>query len=251
MNRHQAPDGPDSVFRLLFVCTGNICRSPFAEILTRHLLIGRLGGREAATIEVSSAGVSAVPHGRMHDDTRDELSPWGLDRQVAGRFVARQLRSPMIDQADLILGATPRHRSAVVERNPAGLAKTFGLREFARLARAVDVSALPEQPGPRARALVELARRQRGLLPPVEPEDDRIPDPMGGTVEDHHHATVLIREAVSLLVDVVAPPRPAIGPVRRPAAPPPRAPLSPRRPLPPQAAPRWLPPAGSAPRQSG
>ncbi len=169
------------MFRLLFVCTGNICRSPFAEILTRHLLIGRLGGREAAAFEVGSAGVQAVVDGGMHPDSRDELSPWGLDRAVAGRFAARQLRSVMVEDADLILGATPRHRSSVVERNPAGLPKTFSLREFARLARAVDAAALPEHPVRRAHALVDLARRQRGLLPPVEPDDDKVPDPMGGT----------------------------------------------------------------------
>ena len=44
-------------FRILIVCTGNICRSPAAEILTRHLLIGRLGGRAASSFRVSSAGV--------------------------------------------------------------------------------------------------------------------------------------------------------------------------------------------------
>jgi protein-tyrosine phosphatase len=215
VNRHRAPSEQDHVFRLLFVCTGNICRSPFAEILTRHLLVGRLGGRLASEIEVASAGVQAVVGGQMHPDSRHELMPWGLDGPVAGRFTARQLRAEMVDDADLILGANPRHRSSVVECNPAGLPKTFGLREFVRLARAVDPAALPEQPVERAHALVELGRRQRGLLPPVDPGDDRVPDPMGGTADDHHRAATLIREAVSSIVDVIAPARPAVGPVRR------------------------------------
>ncbi|NMI00103.1 low molecular weight phosphatase family protein [Pseudonocardia acidicola] len=130
-------------FRLLYVCTGNICRSPFAEILTRHLLVGRLGGRAAAEFDVSSAGVRAVVGAQMHPDTRDELTPWGLDGVIAGRFAARQLRSTMIEEADLVLGANPRHRSAVVERAPVALQTTFGLREFARLAAAVDPGVLP------------------------------------------------------------------------------------------------------------
>ena len=46
-----------------------------------------------------------------------------------------------------MLGATPRHRSAVVERLPAALPITFSLREFARLAEAVDPAALPDAPG--------------------------------------------------------------------------------------------------------
>jgi protein-tyrosine phosphatase len=218
VNRHRAPGEQDHAFRLLFVCTGNICRSPFAEILTRHLLIGRLGGRLAAQIEVGSAGVQAVVGAQMHPDSRHELMPWGLDGPVAGRFTARQLRSTMVEESDLILGANPRHRSSVVERSPEGLPKTFGLREFARLAKAVDASALPEHPVQRAHALVDLGRRQRGLLPPVDPDDDRVPDPMGGTADDHHRAAVLIREAVSSIVDLIAPARPAVGPVRRPVA---------------------------------
>jgi protein-tyrosine phosphatase len=121
-----APEG--ETFRLLFVCTGNICRSPVAEIMARHILIGKLGGREAARFQISSAGVGAVVGEMMHPDTRDELRPWGLDGLVAGEFRARQLRSPMIRRADLVLGANVRHRGAIVEREPAGLRTTFALR---------------------------------------------------------------------------------------------------------------------------
>ena len=68
----------DEPFRLLFVCTGNVCRSPAAEILMPHLLRGRLGGREAARIAVASAGVCAVVGGAMHPAARAKLAPWGL-----------------------------------------------------------------------------------------------------------------------------------------------------------------------------
>src|SRR4051812_32932148 len=67
--RHRKPEPVDGEFRLLFVCTGNICRSPFAEILTRHLLVGRLGGRVAGRFEISSAGVQAVVGSPMHPDS--------------------------------------------------------------------------------------------------------------------------------------------------------------------------------------
>ena len=142
MARHRAA----APFRLLYVCTGNICRSPFAEIITRHVLIGRLGGREASAFQVSSAGVRAVVGSGMHPDSRAELAPWNLDTTAAEQFTARQLRSAMVAECDLVLGATPRHRSAVVERLPAALPITFSLREFARLAEAVDPAALPEAP---------------------------------------------------------------------------------------------------------
>src|SRR4051812_49795210 len=88
-----------STFRVLFVCTGNICRSPFAEILTRHLLRGQLGGRDADAFDVSSAGVAAVVGSAMHPDSRAELAPWNLDGAMSERFVARQLHPDMIERS--------------------------------------------------------------------------------------------------------------------------------------------------------
>jgi len=194
-------------FRLLFVCTGNICRSPVAEIMARHLLIGGLGGNEAGRFEVSSAGVSAVVGEMMHPDTRDELRPWNLDGLVAGEFRARQLRSSMVRRADLVLGANLRHRSAVVEREPAGLRTTFSLREFAALADAVDGDMLPpEDPVKRAFELVEQARMKRGLVP-LDPDDLVVPDPMGQRIEVHRRAVMLITDAVYRIVGKILPPR--------------------------------------------
>jgi protein-tyrosine phosphatase len=206
MGRHRRPEVDEPEFRLLFVCTGNICRSPFAEILTRHLLIGRLGGHAAAQFRVSSAGVQAVVGGGMHADSRTQLAPWGLERAVAGRFVARQVTPAMVDEAHLVLGASPRHRSAVVQLAPAALTTAFSIREFARLARLTDARPLPTEPVARAHALVEETRLMRGLTPPGEPGEDRIPDPMGQPVHAHARAALLISDAVRTIVDAIAPP---------------------------------------------
>jgi protein-tyrosine phosphatase len=197
----------ESAFRLLYVCTGNICRSPFAEILTRHLLIGRLGGRAAEVFEVSSAGIQGVAGSGIHPSTRQELAPWGLHRVAADRFVARQLRSELIVRAHLVLGANVRHRSAVIEYEPGALITSFSLREFARLATEVDPTTLPAEPLARAHELVEQVRMRRGVSPPSLPDADRIPDPMGRPQYAHHEAAELIRDAVSTIVDIIAPPR--------------------------------------------
>ena len=186
------------------MCTGNICRSPFAEIITRHVLIGRLGGRAASRFHVSSAGINAVVGSGMHPNSRVELQPWNLHTTAAGHFTARQMRSAMVAEADLVLGATPRHRSAVVERLPAALPITFSLREFARLAEGVDPGELPEGPVERAQALVDLARAQRGLVPPPEDGDD-VPDPIGRSQEAHHAAALLVRDAVQRFTEVMLP----------------------------------------------
>jgi protein-tyrosine phosphatase len=206
VGRHRREERTDA-FRLLFVCTGNICRSPFAEILFRHLLRGRLGGRAAAAFDISSAGVAAVEGAGMHPDSRAELAPWNLDGRLSGGFVARQLLPSMIERSHLVLGATSRHRSAVVEQCPAALPITFALREFDRLAAAVDPGELPAHPVARAHALVELARLRRGLVPP-DPEGDDVPDPMGRSRDAHHLAAVLTHTALTTVLDVVVPPAP-------------------------------------------
>ena len=195
----------ESIFRLLYVCTGNICRSPFAEILTRHLLIGRLGGRAASAFQISSAGAQAVVGSGMHPLTRRELAPWRLDRVAAGRFTARQLRMTMIGDADLVLGLNTRHRSLVIDWVPAADDTAFSLREFARLAEEVNPALLPADPVARAHELVEQVRKRRGVSPPSL-DTDGIPDPMGHPPEAHREAAVLIQDAVARIVDVIAPP---------------------------------------------
>ncbi len=205
MGRHRAHEQTDA-FRLLFVCTGNICRSPVAELLMRDALRGRLGGRDAAAFHISSAGVQAVVGHGVHPDSRAELAPWNLDGAHSAGFAARQLRPTMIQESDLVLGATSRHRSAVVQQYPAALPLAFVLREFARLVSAVDPTDLPAHPVARAHALVELARMHRGLVP-ADPAGDDVPDPIGQPRDAHHHATRLTHAAVVAIVDAVAPRR--------------------------------------------
>jgi protein-tyrosine phosphatase len=225
--RHRKAEPVDGEFRLLFVCTGNICRSPFAEILTRHLLVGRLGGRVAGRFDVSSAGVQAVVGSPMHPDSQAELAPWGLHRAAAAGFTAQQLRSSTAASAHLVLGVSPEHRSAVVEYAPAALATAFSLGEFARLVTSIDRSGLPTEPVARAHALVEAAWMNRGLTPPADPLDDLVPDPIGRPREAHHEAAALILAAVRRIVDVIAPsPAVAVGTGETPARTAPRAGLN-------------------------
>ncbi|MER5669730.1 hypothetical protein [Pseudonocardia alni] len=197
---HRRP-GSDDRFRVLMVCTGNICRSPAAELMMRSLLVGRLGGRESARVEVSSAGVAAVVGSGMHPLSRAELSPWGLAER-AGTFRARQLDDRAVAGVDLVLGADVRHRSSVLERHPQLLDRTFALREFARLVDAADTMTLPPDLVKRGAALVDLARVTRGTVPPA---DDTVPDPVGGPASRHRDAVLRIFQAVHTIVGELAP----------------------------------------------
>lgn len=194
---------PGTPFHLLFVCTGNLCRSPFAEILGRHLLLRHLG-RDAADFTVSSAGVGAVVGAGMHPDSRAELTPWGLHGAAAEAFTARQLHPEMIERADLVLALTPRHRSAVVQQAPRALSTAFSLREFARLTDLVDRAGLPPVAVDRARALVGRARLARPLAAGHPADHDEIPDPIGLPPPAHHTSAVLISSALRTIVDAVA-----------------------------------------------
>ena len=166
---------PDQdLFRVLHVCTGNICRSPMAERLMRAGLDQRLGD-DAGRFVVESAGTWGHSGSPMEPHALQTLSAYGVD---GADFRARELVAELVVGADLVLGATREHRAAAVVLHPRAASRTFTLREFARLTAAVDPAGLPDgDPLERARALVKAARGRRGLVPPDVPADDDLADP--------------------------------------------------------------------------
>lgn len=213
--------GSPEVFRLLYVCTGNICRSPFAQFHTRFLFGARLGPW-AHAFAVHSAGVSAVRGHGMHDDSRAQLTSRRNHPDVTA-FTARQLPDRDVLLADLVLTMTREHRSTVLGDVPKALPTTFTLREFARLLRAAppsELATLPRHPVERARALVALARATRGTVPAVPAEDDAVPDPVSGGPEAHTQAARVIDGSVRTFLDLLVPP---------PLPPPPPFPAAPAR----------------------
>ena len=161
-------------FRVLHVCTGNICRSPVAEHLMRAGLAQRLGA-EAESFVVESAGTWGHIGSPMEDHAHTTLASYGVD---GADFRARELAAEHVAGADLVLGATREHRAAAVVLHPRAARVTFTLREFARLVSAVDPDGLPAgELVDRARALVKAAAARRGLVPPVHPSDDDLEDP--------------------------------------------------------------------------
>ncbi|MDL5155740.1 hypothetical protein [Actinomycetospora termitidis] len=209
-----ATNGSPEVFRLLFVCTGNICRSPFAQFHTRFLLGARLGPW-ARAFAVHSAGTSAVRGHGMHDDSRAQLST-RRDHPDVAAFAARQLPDRDVLLADLVLTMTREHRSTVLGDVPKALPTTFTLREFARLLRAAgptELGALPRHPVLRAHALVDLARGARGTVPAVSADEDAVPDPVSGGPEAHEAAARVVDQSVRVFLDLLVPPPPPRPPM--------------------------------------
>lgn len=193
-----------STYNVLVVCTGNICRSPFAERLLRARLDERFGP-EAKLIEVSSAGTGALVGEPMMAESADTLRRYGGD--PAG-FVARALELEQIAAADLVLGLTRAHRSAAVTMMPRASAKTVTLREYARLLSGVSRADLAS-PGldlaDRFRAVTSAAFGRRGFAPPKDPSDDDVPDPFGGPMAAYEKAAALIDQALEVPLSLLAP----------------------------------------------
>ena len=188
------------VFRVLHVCTGNICRSPLAEHLMREGLRKRLGD-EADRFVIESAGTWGHTGSPMEAHALSTLASYEVDGSAFG---ARELVAEHVVAADLILGATREHRAAAVVLHPRAAARTFTLREFARLTAAVDPSSLPTaDPVERARALVAAAAGNRGLVPPQRPRDDDVDDPYQAPASAFTACGALIHETLQGPLDLL------------------------------------------------
>ncbi len=96
---------------VLMVCTGNICRSPMAEGLLRHMLPDRL----EADIRVRSAGTHGLDSAPASDFAIQAAAEMGVD--ISGHR-ARSLDPEMVSGAHLILVMEPFHREIVTRAVP-------------------------------------------------------------------------------------------------------------------------------------
>jgi protein-tyrosine phosphatase len=191
-------------FRVLHVCTGNICRSPMAETLMRHGLRERLGDR-ADAFEIGSAGTMGFTGEPMQPFSHSTLQGLGIDGSA---FRARELVAQLIEGSDLVLTATRQHRGAVLTMSPRASRRTFTIREFDRLLSPVDPDGLPGDLEERARALVECAAANRGLVRADAPEDDDVVDPYQGPESGYVSCAALLQTVLRRPLDLIAGPDP-------------------------------------------
>jgi protein-tyrosine phosphatase len=108
------------VKNVMFVCTGNICRSALAEyLLNHHDQAKELG------LKANSSGVGALVGHSADPSVRKILDQEGIPGQG---HIAQQISKDLVSEADIILVMEPHHRQAVLAQFPDARSKVFLLR---------------------------------------------------------------------------------------------------------------------------
>lgn len=141
------PKGP---LKVLFVCTANICRSPFMELTAKAL---------APDLDISSAGTHGFTAKRMESEMAAVLGE-GID---PSQFRSRPLTAEMLAEADLVLTAQASHRTYILDDHPVYFTKVLTLGQAAEAISRSDTT---------GRALVAELARTRGTADPALDVDD-------------------------------------------------------------------------------
>ncbi len=121
----------DKKNKIVFLCTGNICRSPMAEMLLKAAIAAEPEGSALKALEVVSAGTSTVDGWPMSENSEIALSKVGVD---TGSHSSRQLTRELLEETFALVGMTPAHIE-IAKKNFPGL---MPLHSFALLSLLPD-----------------------------------------------------------------------------------------------------------------
>lgn len=184
---------------ILFVCTGNTCRSPMAEALFRKMAKDR-----GINAEARSAGVAAMDGMSMSRHAEAVLR----DHDIEDRLRSKSLQAEAVDWSDLILTLTQGHKQQVIRSFPHAADKVFTLKEYAEndgdvlndLAELDSLYATWEVKRSLGQDLSDEERERLIEIQQRVPSFD-ISDPFGGTREDYDLAAAEIRTSIERLLD--------------------------------------------------
>lgn len=192
------------MLRVLFVCTGNTCRSPLAEGI-----LSAMARERGMEVEAKSAGLAAFEGIPVSEYSAAILQEKGISTDgMRSRRVNREL----VDWADLVLTMTMGHKQMLIANFPDALDKIHTLVEYAHSGdgRVNELAAERE----RLAAELEIKRSTGGKITPEDtarlrelemrlPDPD-IADPIGGSVETYRKTAGQIGEAIGKVLDRLA-----------------------------------------------
>ncbi|WP_268892066.1 low molecular weight protein arginine phosphatase [Heliobacterium mobile] len=109
---------------MLFVCTGNTCRSPMAQVLAQKGIAQR-GWKDQ--VKVASAGTMAWPGAPASAHAQKVMADRNLD---LSQHASQPLDEDLLREADLILTMTGSHRDMVLQAVPGNEGKVYAIREY-------------------------------------------------------------------------------------------------------------------------
>ncbi len=199
---------------ILFVCTGNICRSPMAEALFSAKMLQRFP-HLFPFVNTGSAGTSAVEGSSATQAAVQAMDLWGVDLQY---HQAAQVTRRTLSEMDLIVVMSREHLLAIERIDRDALSRSFTLKYLAaqkdKVLEAVgtDVPIGERELSQRLRRILETIATERGESKrggkrSREHEfEDRafdIMDPMGGTLEVYLMVAEEIDRALDALIEML------------------------------------------------